>query len=164
VLRLGEANAKSESTVIREYNSRGRYIKTLVPAMVGSYPFIPESLATGPDGKLYVLDRSGTRVQKFTLDGDFITSWGDAAPPSEAGDSLAAGGGIGITSKYVFTPDSASRGVKVWTLDGQPKLTNSLDNRLQNGTGRFQIAASARGELLVLDVAGTRVLRFHINF
>jgi DNA-binding beta-propeller fold protein YncE len=153
----------SEQNELREYNARGRFLKTLTPVMVSGEPFVPASLAAGPDGNLYVLDVSSSRVQKFTLDGDYVTAWGDA-PPGATNDSAPVGSGIGVTSKYVFTPDSAIRGVKVWTSDGQLKFTDPLANRLQNGTGRFQIAVSNRGELLVLDVAGTRVLRFRINF
>ena len=166
IVTLDKTGGKSESgqNEIREYNSRGRYMKTLAPPVVSSEPFVPASLAAGSDGNLYVLDLSGSRVQKFTLDGDYVTAWGDAPPPGVTSDSTPAGSGIGVTSKYVFTPDSAIRGVKVWTSDGQLKFTDRLDNRLQNGTGRFQIAVSTRGELLVLDLAGTRVLRYRINF
>ena len=166
IVSVGKSGGKSDSgqNEIREYNARGRYMKTLAPAAVSGDRFTPESLVAASDGKLYVLDLSGTRVQKFTLDGDYVATWGDPSPSGTAGDATTSGYGIGVTSKYVFIPDSTSRGVKVWTLDGQPKLMDSLDNRLQNGTGRYQIAVSARGELLVLDVAGTRVLRFRINF
>ncbi|MFZ0039073.1 MAG: NHL repeat-containing protein [Candidatus Acidiferrales bacterium] len=164
IVTVGKSGGKSDSeqNEIREYNARGRFLKTLVPVLVSGKPFVPASLAAGPDGNLYVLDVSSSRVQKFTLDGDYVTAWGDA--PDSNGDSAPAGSGIGVTSKYVFTPDSAIRGVKVWTSDGQLKFADPLENRLQNGTGRFQIAVSNRGELLVLDVAGTRVLRFRINF
>lgn len=165
IVTVDKSGGKSESgqNEIREYNSRGRYLKTLAPAEVPGKTFVPASLAAGSDGNLYVLDLSGLRVQKFTLDGDYVGTWGDAAAQNASNDSTPAGSGIGVTSKYVFTPESAIRGVKVWSLDGQPKFTDPLDNRL-NGTGRFQIAVSTRGELLVLDIAGTRVLRFRINF
>jgi hypothetical protein len=166
VVTVGKAGGKSDSggNEIREYNSSGRYKKTLALAAVSGGPFVPESLAAGSDGNLYALDRSGSRVQKFTLDGDYVTNWGVAPPANATNDATPAGSGIGVTSKYVFTPESAIRGVKVWTLDGHVKFADPLDNRLQNGTGKFQIAASTRGELLVLDVAGTRVLRYRINF
>jgi DNA-binding beta-propeller fold protein YncE len=152
-----------EQTEIREYSPRGRYRKTLTPVETSGVPFVPASLAAGSDGHLYVLDASSARVQKFTLDGDFVAAWGNA-PTSGSNDTAPLGVGIGVTSKYVFTPDSAHRGVLVWMLDGQPKLGDSLGDRLQNGTGTFQIAASSRGELIVLDAAKSSVLRFRINF
>jgi tripartite motif-containing protein 71 len=163
VSKIG-GKSDSEQNEIREYNARGRFLKTLTPVLVSSEPFVPASVVAGPDGNLYVLDVSSSRVQRFTLDGDYVAAWGGTPPPGVTSDSTPAGSGIGVTSKYVFTPDSAIRGVKVWTSDGQLKFTDPLDSRLQNGTGRFQIAVSNRGELLVLDVAGTRVLRFRINF
>jgi len=167
----------SERREIRMYTARGRYRKTLIPAYTAGAAFVPASLTAGPDGHLYVLDTSASRVQKFTLDGDFVTAWNCAPPPAadgsqgtvpvsssaEPGDASPPGYGIGVTSKYVFTPDSGRRGVLAWTPDGQPRFGDLLGSRLQVGGGRFQIAASNRGELLVLDVERTRVLRFHIN-
>jgi DNA-binding beta-propeller fold protein YncE len=165
IVTVDKAGGKSDSeqNEIREYNARGRFLKTLTPALVAGEPFVASSLAAGPDGNLYVLDVSSSRVQRFTLDGDYVAAWG-GTPPGATSGSAPAGCGIGATSKYVFTPDTAIRGVTVWTADGQLKFTDPLDNRLQNGTGHFQIAVSNRGELLVLDVVGTRVLRFRINF
>lgn len=153
----------SGSNEIREYNLRGRYLKTLISPLVSGEPFAAASLAAGSDGNLYVLDVSGSRVEKFSLDGDYVATWDDTTMPGGKVDSTPAGSGIGVTPKYVFIPDSAVRGVKVWTLDGHVKFTDPLDNRLQAGSGKFQIAVSRRGELLVLDVAATRVLRYRIN-
>jgi tripartite motif-containing protein 71 len=165
IVSVDKTGGKSDSGAneIREYNSRGRYMKTLVSPLVSGEPFAPASLAAGSDGNLYVLDIRSSRVEKFTLDGDYVATWDDTTTPAGKVDSTPAGSGIGVTPKYVFTPDSAIRGVKVWTLDGHVKITDPLDNRLQSGTGKFQIAVSTRGELLVLDVAGTRVLRYRIN-
>ncbi len=167
-----------EHREIREYNTRGRYRKTLVPAYTAGETFVPASLAASSEGHLYVLDATSTRVQKFTLDGDFVAAWNSppaaepagraqsAAPvslPAGADGTSPAGVGIGVSSQYVFTPDSVRRGVLAWTLDGQPKFGDLLGSRLQVGGGRFQIAASPRGDLLVLDIDGSRVLRFHVN-
>ena len=33
-------------------------------------------LAVGPDGSVYVVDDAGSRVEKFTADGAFVTTWG----------------------------------------------------------------------------------------
>ena len=152
-----------EHSEIRIYNVRGRYKKTLVPPATSGTPFVPASLAAGTDGYVYILDASSTIVQKFTLDGEFVTAWGN--PPLTSADaSVPHGIGIGVNSKYVFTPDPAHRGILAWSHDGQSRFADSLDYRLQNIGGVFQIAASPRGELLVLDVSGSRVLRFRVNF
>ena len=50
---------------------------------------LPSALAVGPDGDVYVSDVGNERVQRFTRDGDYVRSYGDAAqlsnPPRRRG-------------------------------------------------------------------------------
>jgi hypothetical protein len=92
---------------------------------------------------------------------------------------------LAVSPKYVFALHAASPRLQVWTLDGQPQLSDDLGGRLAAapphdsspaapGTAARQpasLAISPRGELVVLlpgglpggDTAGPRVLRFRIH-
>ncbi len=152
---------------LRKYTVRGRLLKSWsMHADADSPVFVPAAMGFGRDQSLYVVDFTGTRIQKFTRDGDFIIGWGkpEASQNLEDRDRVYSGYGIGVTEKYVFAADSEIRGVRVWTLEGEEKLTDDLGGRLHQDAGKFQIAISSRGELLALDSNGARILRFRINF
>ncbi len=90
--------------------------------------------------------------------------WGNPQTAKSPGPVEAAGRGIGVTAKYVFVAEPENRGVRVWTTDGHEKIVDDLDGRLGGSNGVYQVTASRRGELLVLDCSAAKVLRFKINF
>ncbi len=148
---------------IQKFNPRGRLVKAWdAPGETpGEYAF-PVDAAVGPDGFLYVVDARGMRIQKFTREGELVSAWGknETAP-----DSIGSLAHVAVSEKYVFAEDAVSRRVHVWTLDGRHKLSDDLGGRLASpGAVPRDLAVSARGELLVLDPEGGRVLRFRINF
>ena len=165
---VGTSDSKggdSSKHEIREYSSRGRLLKKLaMPEGAAAAPFDPASLVAASDGYLYVVDTTNTQVAKFTLSGDFTTSWGTPPPPGSPASKDSPGRGIAVFLKYVFVPEPENRGVRVWTVDGHEKIVDDLDGRLNGSAGLYQVAASRRGELLVLDCSAAKVLRFKINF
>jgi hypothetical protein len=130
-----------------------------------------------PDGFVYALDDGAPpagRIVKFSSEGAQVAAWeSDAA----AGPLLD----IAVSPKYVFALHAASPRLQVWTLDGQPRLSDDLGGRLAAApptsppsegpeTAPRQaasLAISPRGELVVLvpggDPVGPRVLRFRIH-
>ena len=154
------------SNQIEKFSPRGRLLKAwALQRDVPDQIVFPAAATVGPDGFLYVVDRQAGQVQKFTREGEFISRWGEAHAgfPADGTDEVSSG--IAVSEKYVFLADAAHRGVRVWTLDGQQKLADDLGGRLRSEVSRsFVVAFSPRGELLVLDSAGPRVLRFRINF
>jgi hypothetical protein len=151
---------------LRKYSSRGRLQKSWKPQPDSLGEFLsPAALAAGLDGYLYLIDRTGRRAQKYTEDGQFVSGWGTAERRVELRDDrLNAGAALAVTNGYVFAVDSENGGVRVWTLDGQEKVTDNLDGRVPPDVGAFKIAVSPRHELLVLDGTAARVRRFRINF
>jgi DNA-binding beta-propeller fold protein YncE len=171
IVEYRDSRKKAEANLseVRQYNFRGRYLRTLtIPAGASSVEsageFVPAALAAGADGHLYVIDNAAMHVAKFNFDGGYESGWSVAIPLAGSATHEPAGAGIAVTSKYVFAPDPQSHGVRVWTLDGQEKIVDDLGGRLDGIAGQYQIAVSPRGELLVLDPEGVRVLRFRINF
>jgi len=69
------------------------------------------SVAIGPDGNLFAVDSYNGRVQKFTLEGEFLTSFGE--------DRLAHPVAIAVTSGgVVFVTDLLGQRVTKWRPPG----------------------------------------------
>ncbi len=148
---------------IQKFTPRGRLQKAwrVQDENRGQSPSLAGA-AIGPDGFLYVVDAKGRRIYKFTQEGEFVSAWGQAETSLA---QIGALGGIAVSEKYVFATDETGHRIHVWTLDGRHKLSDDLGGRLSSGsTTRVNVAVSPRGELLVLDSEGARVLRFRINF
>ena len=86
----------------------------------------PVCAVATPDGFVYVLDDGASpagRIVKFSSEGAQVAAWeSDAA----AGPLLA----LAVSPKYVFALHAASPRLQVWTLDGQPRLSDDLGGRL----------------------------------
>lgn len=110
-------------------------------------------------GAIFVAYAKAGRIEKYSPDGGLLASW--TVTPSSEGESNALTG-IAVSEKYVFTAGPDSPRIRVWTLDGQHKLDDDLEGRL-NGINAAQLAVTPRDELLVFDPAAPRVLRFRVH-
>jgi sugar lactone lactonase YvrE len=118
-------------------------------------------MAGGPDGSLFLADVSGGRFVRFSRDGQFVSS----IDASGDGTSRRLSREFAVSSACVFAMDADGHNIHVWTLDGQLKLEADLATELGAGSRLPPaLAASPRGELLVLDAPQSHVLRYHINF
>lgn len=121
----------------------------------------PGPIAIASDYSLYIADPAGGRILKFTTERQFV---------SEIGAGSGAMGGklsdeFAVSKNYLFVMDTDGRMLHVRTLDGQPRLDVDLAPELGQAARRPPpLAASPRGELLVLDEPEARVLRYRINF
>jgi tripartite motif-containing protein 71 len=121
----------------------------------------PGPIEIAPDGALYLANASAGTIMKFSREGQLISEIGGTAPG--AGRKLSDQ--FAVSSNYLFVMDVNGRMLHVLTLDGSPKIDVDLAPELgQAGRPAPALAVSPRGELLVLDTSGTRVLRYHINF
>ena len=121
----------------------------------------PWGIAIGSDGSVFVADTWNHRIQKFTADGEFITSWGyfgqDGSPNAFYGPRDVA-----IDSKdRVYVSDTGNKRVVIFTSEG--------DYLGQVGTagmalGQFDeqvgIAVNAEGTLYVADTWNQRIQSF----
>jgi predicted membrane-bound mannosyltransferase/DNA-binding beta-propeller fold protein YncE len=79
----------------------------------------PWDLAIGPDGSVYVADTWNHRIQKFSPQGEFITTWGFGI--SQTGDPFGFYGprGIAVNDEgQVFVTDTGNKRVVVFDSDG----------------------------------------------
>jgi hypothetical protein len=144
------------------YTSRFRLTKTW-SALANSRDsrWRPSAIAAGPDGGVYVLDASESRIIKFTQDGHVVTEI--LVKLQGAGRKL--GYEFAVSNGYIFVMDGDGLTLHILTSDGQPKLDFDLSPQLGQ-TSRFvpPLAVSSHHELFVLDTPDSRVLRYHINF
>lgn len=151
-----------EAGRIQKFDPQGRFLKGWGKdgAQPGEFRY-PVDASFGPDELMYVADTHNRRVQKLTKQGEFLLAWGQPGTSPEMMDDVF---GIAVTEKHVFLADGGNRRLQVWTLEGRHVLTYDLKDRLSGDVETpTDVAIAPNGELLVLDSAGARVLRFRLN-
>lgn len=158
------SDSRSKNSVVRKYTPRGRLMKSwrVATEPANGAERVPASIAVGSDSCVYVVDSTGRYLQKFSDNGDPISDWTWEGNNDGTAVGNASGSGIGVTAAGIVVADPPQLGVRVWTPDGKPRLSDNLGGRLQ-GSEEFQIVASPDGELLVLDCTHDRVLRFQMH-
>jgi DNA-binding beta-propeller fold protein YncE len=146
---------------IQVFDSKGRIEHAWkVAAGAGGQAGHPAMAIAGPsDGSVYVGDWQAGRILKYSSDGRQIMDWGE--PASGAATPLLS---LGASTKYLFALRDAAPRLEIWTLDGHLKTTDNLGGRLDAASpGKASLAVSGEDELVVLDPAGPRVLRFRTH-
>jgi len=142
---------------IQVFSPRGPLLRSWrVSAAPAAGQAHPVAAVAGPDGFVYVGDAVAGRIVKFSRDGERIAVWNDSA---NAGRAL----GLAVSEDHLFVLRGGSPRLEVWTLDGHQELTDDLGGRLGEQQDAASLALVPGGELLVLDAATPRVLRFRIH-
>jgi DNA-binding beta-propeller fold protein YncE len=119
----------------------------------------PSALAVGPDGLIYISDSGRSQISVYDATGTLQRA---LSVPAEAGEATLDG--IAINAKNVFAVDTKRPTLYIWALDGTYRLGEDLSAWIPGGsvTPRKLVVTPA-GELLVLDVAASRVFRFRLH-
>jgi streptogramin lyase len=145
---------------VMKFDGRGRLAKSWkVPHNAPSVDERPSAIATAQDGSVFVAYAKTGRIEKYSSEGLWITSWNEAEKAAEDSRAIT---GIAVAGQLVFTVGATPPRIHIWTLDGQKKLDDDLGGRL-DGVAAPQIAVTSREELLVFDPAAPRVLRFRMH-
>ena len=160
------------------FDDRGHLARTWGKRGVADGEFTdPSGIAVGADDSVYVADAGGARVQKFTRDGAWVASFGQADTATGGALGGAQGTvGLAVSSRVIFVVGSAGAALRVWSFDGQEIPVDpaalAAANILAPSENAAQPPAALRivavtldpnGDLLLLDAASDRVLRFHVH-
>ncbi len=137
-------------------------------APLGSF-YEPWGVAVGPDGSVYVSDTWNHRIQKFTAEGDPLTSWGQYGQPFPE-DPVSKNyfwgpRGVAVDSRgHVFVADTGNKRIAVFDEDGNYITefgTQGFD------PGQFDepvdVAVADDGTVYVTDTWNQRVQSFLPN-
>jgi sugar lactone lactonase YvrE len=160
--------ADSKNHRIVHFETDGRVINTWgsfadgvnAPAPVGSFNE-PWGIAVGPDGSVYASDTWNHRIQKFTADGQPITSWGQYGQADQQYGFWGPRGLAVDAEGNVYAADTGNKRIIVFDADGTYLSefgTAGLD------PGQFDepvgVAVDAEGIVYVTDTWNQRVQTF----
>lgn len=102
------------------------------------------------DQEGFVYASSGSRVVKFTSDGEFVSEWGTLGTGS---GELNLATGLAVVGDHLFVIDYGNYRVQKFTLDGQFVLSfGSYGFEPGQFSGSYGIAGSPSGQVYVTDV------------
>ena len=127
------------------------------PGKGGANQFhLPHSLIVGQDDRVYVCDRENSRIQVFSLEGQFITMWTDMQRPLDISQDKD---GIFYTSER---PENG-KPPQMSVLDRDGKVLARWDkpNNAGAGQGAHALWVDSHGDLYVnQNLEGHRLLKY----
>jgi len=123
------------------------------------YFFNLSYIATDGGGNIYVADILNNRIQKFTSDGTFISTWGNEG--SDDGEFLWPHGIAIDQAGDIYIVDSGNHRIQKFTSDG---TYSTQWGNFGSDNGEFNeprgIAIDADGNVYVVDMDNHRIQKF----
>lgn len=137
-----------------QYTRNGEYVRRWGRKGTGDGEFdLVHDVVAGPDGRVYVADRTNERIQVFDRQGKFLAAW----------SGLGAPWGLAFAEKEkaLYMCDGKNNRVVKVGLDG--KVLGTLGS-FGKGPGRFDfahhMAIDSEGALYVVEIKNWRVQKF----
>ena len=127
----------------------------------------PTGVAVGPDGKVYVADRSNDRVQIFDGIGNYLSTIGTGTFGT-GNDSLSSPFDVAVSSNNtIYVADAGNARVQVFNSSLGYQATLGTTGVAGTGSNQFSgltgIAVSSTGTVYVTDFGNERVQEFNSN-
>jgi len=133
----------------------------------------PRGIAISSDGFVYVADSGNDRIQKFTADGQYVTSWGSSGDcennPNPNPGTFCEPWGVGVgPDGSVYVADTWAHRIQKFTADGNLVTSWGIFGQRgvddADGTGYFygprDVAMGPDGNVYVTDTGNKRVQVF----
>lgn len=128
-------------------------------------------LAVGPNGEIYVADARNHRIQRFSADGQFISTWGSFATienvDNAPGGTFNEPWGIAVAPDgSVYVADTWNYRIQKFTADGTFVTmwgTSGTADSPNGFWGPRGIVINAQGQVLVTDTGNNRVVVYDAN-
>jgi peptidylamidoglycolate lyase len=123
---------------------------------------LPHGLALDGAGRLYVADRSNSRIQIFDREGSFISEWPREKVGRPYGIAVDTAGSVFVVDggDQPTSPPDRSRVIRLSSAG----LAETIFGRFGNYDGQFQmghdLAVGEDGAVYVVDIIGARVQKF----
>jgi peptidylamidoglycolate lyase len=123
---------------------------------------LPHGLALDDAGRLYVADRSNSRIQVFDREGSFIAEWPREKVGRPYGIAVDTAGSVFVVDggDQPSAPPDRSRVIRL----SPAGVTETIFGRFGNYDGQFQmghdLAVGEDGAVYVVDIIGKRVQKF----
>lgn len=124
--------------------------------------FDPVDIAVDGNGNSYLADKTHHRIQKFTTDGKFITSWGTEG--SGNGQFSYPSGIAAGADGLIYVADTGNHRIQKFSENG---VFLTAWGTYGTGNGQFatpySIAADAQGNICIADKDNHRIQKFNNN-
>ncbi len=157
--------ADSFNNRVQVFNSDGKFLKSVGGSGWLDYGFgdgefyWPFDIAFDQDKYIYVADMGNNRIQKFTVNGEFVTKWGSIGVDN---GSFARPLGISVDKEgYVYVTDWQNHRIQKFSSDGRFILSWGSYG---SGQGEFvapsDTAVDSDGNVYVTDTSNFRIQKF----
>ncbi|MDZ4159279.1 MAG: NHL repeat-containing protein, partial [Anaerolineaceae bacterium] len=174
IWNYGVAPAAQELTMTDPYEAA---ITAMEPGLViggpGGDPGLfqsPRGLAAAPDGSIYVADSRNHRVQRFSADGELMSTWGRYADATQP-NSDAPGGtfnepwGIAVAADgSVYVADTWNYRIQKFNANGEFVTMWGFLGTAESGNafwGPRDVAVDSQGRVYVSDTGNKRMAIFN---
>jgi hypothetical protein len=150
--------ADAGQKVVYRFDQKGNLINKIglkdpatgVPGFIIPSPYF--DLGISKDGNLWVVNPGRHSFEKYTFDGELLTSWGKASMAMEGFCGCCNPSNFAILQDSMFvTSEKAIERVKIYNPDGSFRCIVATPDQFEEGTKGLDLAIDKQNRILVLD-------------
>ncbi|MCX5683848.1 MAG: hypothetical protein NT049_09205 [Planctomycetota bacterium] len=159
--------ADAAACLVYHYNAAGELIGRIgaedaakkIPGILVPSPYF--DVAVGPQGTLWVANPGRRRIERYSFDGNLVSSWGKSSPSIEGFCGCCNPSHIAVLpSGGLVTSEKGLARVKTYAAQGELVSVVAPPAAFAEGTVGLDVAADSRGRILVLDPLAKKIRIF----